>query len=113
MPVEHTEIFYGSKTLSLDVNPEAKSASIRYGTRTPSWLFRRREGETTILFKKADELLTDIAKRQGSIHLIFDTANSKMKLWVQANKELFGFDRVDTDGDQAYRITVIKKYESG
>jgi hypothetical protein len=36
-----------------------------------------------------------------------------MKLWVQANKELFGFDRVDTDGDQAYRITVIKKYESG
>lgn len=110
MSVEHKDLFYGRKSLSLDVNLETGSASIRFGTRTPSWLYWRRVHETTKLFKKADQRLRDLVDKWGTpITLRFDTADAKMKLWAESRKEELGFDSIETGGG-GYRITVTKNY---
>jgi hypothetical protein len=111
MSIEHRELVCGSKSLSLDVNLEIGNASVRFGTRYPRWLFLHRANETTAVFRQADQILRDLADRQGApITLRFDTANLKLKLWVEAKKKMLGFDSVDPDGTGDYRITITKKY---
>lgn len=110
MSKEHSLIEYGSKNISIDINIEKRSASVRFGTREPLWLHKRVGGETTFLFSKADELLNEISKIYGPITLTFDTANNKLKLWAHAQKENFNFSEITIDGDLGYRITVVKKY---
>ena len=110
MSKEHSLIEYGSKNISIDINIEKRSASIRFGTREPQWLYKRIDGETTFLFSKADELLNEITKIYGPITLTFDTANNKLKLWAHSQKENFNFSEITIDGEWGYRITVVKKY---
>lgn len=86
------------------------TASIRFGTRVPTWLHRRKEGETTFIFRLAEKTLLELAQQYGPITLQFDTSNINLKKWVFANKELLDFDQVTLDGETGYRITVVKKY---
>lgn len=110
MSTEHRFLEYGSKNLSLDVTLDRGTASIRFGTRDPTWLYRRKEGETTMVFKQAESILLELVKQYGPITLKFDTANHNLKLWIQAQKEIFDFDEVTLDGENGYRVTVVKKY---
>lgn len=111
MTVEHKLINYGSKVLELDVNLQTHSASIRFGTRRPRWLFRRKLHETTISFQKADAILRHIAKTNGVIvQLRFDTADDRLKKWSRANSKIFGFDQVEPGSEDSYRVTVYKDY---
>lgn len=110
MSIEHRELGYGSKTLSLDINWETGSASVRFGTRFPRLLFPKVEGETTEIFLEAERTIFDLVGKNGiPLTLKFDTANLKLKLWAKARKELLGFD-IEPDGFLDYRITISKKY---
>jgi len=107
----HKDVYCGSKSLSIDICPEHGTASIRFGTRTPSWLYPRRKGETTRVFAMADEILASTAAGYGrSLILRFDTANSHLKEWILANETALGFDALDPRSHRADRITVTKKY---
>lgn len=109
----HKDVYYWSKALSVDIQPERGTATIRFGTRTPQWIYKRKEGEITHAFFMADEFLRSVAVQSGrSILLRFDTANSRLKKWVLHSKDHLGFDSVDPRSDQAYRITVEKTYGS-
>lgn len=109
----HEVVYYGSKTLSVDMQPERGTATIRFGTRTPRWLYKRKEKETTRIFSMAEDILNAVAIRSGrSILLRFDTANSRLKQWILSNEDTLGFDSVDPRSDRAYRITVEKMYPS-
>lgn len=109
----HEDVYCGSKTLSVDIQSENGTATIRFGTRTPRWLYKRKEKETTRIFFMADTILRSVAVRSGrSILLRFDTANSRLKQWILSNEDELGFDTVDPRSDRAYRITVEKMYTS-
>lgn len=110
MSTEHRFLEYGSKNLSLDVTLDRGTASIRFGTRDPTWLHKRKERETTIIFKQAESVLLELVEQYGPITLRFDTASHNLKLWIQAQKDNFDFDEVTQDGEIGYRVTVVKKY---
>jgi len=110
MSLEHYDLGYGSKNISVDINTDLASASIRFGKRYPSWIFKHKEGETTLLFQEADKILQNfVDSHAGVLTLKFDTANPKLKLWAQAKKEVLGFDSVEKNGI-GYRVTVTKRY---
>lgn len=110
MSCEHRDFAYGSKTLSLDINPDKGSASLRFGTRTPSWFYPRRVGETTKIFLMASEVIKKRAEEIGKdILLRGDTSNTNMKLWVLHNLEALGF-KFEEGGENSYRIVFSKKY---
>ena len=109
----HKDIYTGSKSLSVDISPENGTATIRFGTRTPRWLYPRKQGETTEIFHKAEKVLYSVASSlRTSLLLRFDTANTNLKQWILANGEQLGFDSVDPPSARAYRITVHKIYQS-
>lgn len=111
MLIEHKDLRYGRKTLSVDINVDKKTASVRFGTREPGWLFRRKPGETTIIFQQAELILqSKVQQLDYPIQLLFDTANSQLKLWARDKKDLLGFDSIEPNDLDAYRITVLKTY---
>lgn len=111
MTTIHKDVYKGSKTLSIDISVEQGTATIRFGTREPRWLYWRQAGETTAVFKEADVLLTEMSRRlRKSIILRFDTANTHLKQWILAHEDELGFDDVVPRTSRAYRVTVQKTY---
>jgi hypothetical protein len=109
----HKEIYSGSKSLSIDITPEAGTATIRFGTRIPAWRYPREEGETTAIFKRADVILSSSAAvLRKSLILRFDTANTNLKKWALANEDELDFDWVEPHTAEAFRVTVQKTYRS-
>ena len=101
----------GKKTLSLDINLTAYTASARFGNR--SGLFHRRfPHETTQIFSLADQKLTEVARRiNHPITLTFDSADSKLKLWMMDQAEIFKFNSITPNDPKAFRETVTKIYK--
>lgn len=111
MKIEQRELVYGSKTLSVSVNPDTGSATFRFGTREPRWLHRRISGETTAIFQLGEEiLLQEVAASGKPVSLVFDTASSRLKLWACAHADDLHFDHVEPPDPTAYRVTVTKTY---
>jgi hypothetical protein len=95
----------------VDINSDTHTASIRIGTRDPLWLHPRIPGESTHLFLEAENVIRQRVEEKGfPITLRFDTANSAMKQWILVQKDVLGFDIVEPDDPQAYRLTVVKTY---
>jgi len=109
----HKDIFHGSKSLSVDISPEKGTATIRFGTRTPQWLYPRKKDETTQIFLLADEVISSVARSlKKPVLLRFDTANTNLKHWILARGKQLDFDVIDPLSASAYRITVQKGYGS-
>ena len=83
---------------------------MRFGSRS-SGRRHHKKGETTEIFRQAEEVIRQlIDEKRIPIHLQFDTANTNLKLWAEANKNLLGLV-IEHDGSFGYRITVSKDYE--
>ncbi len=111
MTIEHREFCFGRKNLSLDINTEAKTASVRFGTQEPSWLHPKKIGETTTIFKMADVILQQRAEEaHESYTLFFDTSNSNLKKWIHHNNDQLQFTEITPEDPSAYHIRAIKIY---
>lgn len=114
MTTIHKDIYAGNKSLSVDINTERNTATVRFGSRIPRWLYRKQPGETTTVFRLADQLLADTARSlHKSLILRFDTANRHLKHWILAHEAEFDFDAVEPRDIRAYRMTVRKTYTVG
>jgi hypothetical protein len=104
------DFHYGRKSISVNVNMDKLSASIRIGT-IGQWWRKKNIGETTSVFLKADSFIQDIAdNRNQSICLIFDTADTNLKIWARTRKDFLHFDSVEPVDIDSYRLTVRKTY---
>ncbi len=111
MTIEQSEVSYGSKRISVAVNTDTDCASFRIGRREPGWIHPKLPGDTTITFLLAQDVVQDAAERIGRpVTLRLDTANSTMKLWLIRKREFFGFDSVEPDGGDGYRLFVSKRF---
>ena len=111
MEIESHEIKHGRKVLKLSINHDRGTATVRFGTREPTLFHRRKPQETTTVFLRADEILQSTAEKQGTPFVLqFDTANSRLKAWAKARQTELGFDSVEPQNEDAYRITVTKTY---
>jgi hypothetical protein len=106
--IQHTDIFYGSKILSVDINVESYTASLRFGNRS-GFFIKKKPEETTEICIRGDSTIQQTADSiKQPITLRFDTANSRLKLWALSVQDKFGF--TIEGGIDDYRITVSKEY---
>lgn len=109
-PFLHEEFALGRKTISVDINLQLHRASIRFGSRNGLFI-NKIPGETTRLFLVADNLIQNVTNEAShAITLNFDTANGNLKLWARTKAPILGFDSIEPEDKESYRITVEKKY---
>lgn len=108
----HKELSYGSKTLSLNINDEKGTASMRFGTgRTDRK--SRIPGETTCIYLLAEAIICQwVNTKSKEITLRFDTANTNLKKWARFHQEDLGFC-LDPEDPNSWRVTVEKTFSPG
>ncbi len=105
MTIEHREFFFGRKNVSLDMNTETKTATIRFGTQEPRWLHPKKMSETTIIFHMAEKTLQQtVEETQEPYTLLFDTSNTNLKKWMRAKSEQLQFDEIVPEDCSSYHV---------
>lgn len=110
---KHSEFSFGLKTISVDINLKVYSASIRFGSRKGLFI-KKILGETTNLFLITDKYIQHVAKSVDHLIVLhFDTADSNLKLWARSKASQLGFDSIEPEDENSYRVTVEKTYFPG
>ena len=111
MTIEHREFSFGRKNISLDMNTETKTATIRFGTREPLWLHPKKSGETTTIFQIAEEALRQkVEEQQEQYTLLFDTSNTNLKKWIFMKNGQLQFDEIIPKDVSTYHVRAKKIY---
>lgn len=96
------------------MNTESHTATIRFGTREPYWLYKKKPGETTTIFQMADHSLQKQAQETNEPYtLLFDTSNSNLKQWLDAQNNQLNFDEVSNHDETTYHVWAKKVYQPG
>lgn len=111
MTIEHKELDFGRKNISLDMNTETKTATIRFGTREPAWLHPKKPNETTTIFQMAGKAIQQkVEEERESYTLVFDTSNTNLKQWIIAKNDQLQFDEIVPDDGSTYHMRAKKMY---
>ena len=105
----HRDLRFGNKTMSVDINGEAGTASVRFGTRIPGEKYRK-PGETTGVYLLAEAVISQwVQIHNREVRLKFDTANSNLKKWSRHHLNDLGFE-VEPENPDSWRVTVEKTF---
>lgn len=113
MTIEHKEFCFGRKNISLDMNTETKTATIRFGTQEPLWLHPKKPHETTTIFQMAGKAIQQKVEEQcESYTLLFDTSNTNLKNWIMTKNDQLQFDEIVPSDVSTYHVRAKKVYSS-